>query len=572
MIPPTDEDGNNYLFMYWTTDSGVKSVYTSEDYVSSLPKAIQGGQVTFKSDDITLTAVWGEDKDGDGKADVLANQELFLTYDANGGTNAPAGGSYLSDTTAIVTSEEPTAPANSGYIFMGWVQSKTAPASVYSLANKADCEALTILHGGDSITFAAENITLYAVWGADSNNNGVADVTEASYKVTLVNGDEIATQLVLAGDSMTLPTPEKSGYTFDGWSDGTGTYTGTYTPTGDITLYAQWTKNTTPTPQPTKYDLVYSYNDGTGKTVTEKHEQGESVTLPSDLTREGYTFTGWNTAEDGTGETAESPYTMPNRNVTLYAQWKENDTEEPGEGDGNGDGGTTPYVPVAPVDPSTTGVAEILNTQEHTKYLEGIPGDLFGPELNMTRAEAAVMFYRLLLEKNVTIKSNYFTDVPDGKWYTTAVNTLAALGIVEGYGDGRYGPDDELTRAEFVTMAMRFSKLDTTGTNIFKDVSAKAWYYDYVVGSIKYGWITGSDGLFRPDDSITRAEVTTVVNRMLGRAADEEYVDSHTSELVKFGDLTDKSYWAYYQIIEATNDHSYVAEDSGTEQWESISK
>jgi hypothetical protein len=185
----------------------------------------------------------------------------------------------------------------------------------------------------------------------------------------------------------------------------------------------------------------------------------------------------------------------------------------------------------------------------------------------MTRAEVAVMFYRLLLDKSVTPKSGYFTDVPDGKWYSTAVNTLAELGIVKGYDDGSFGPDVAITRAEFVAIAMRFAELDTSGTNIFSDVSAEAWYYDYVVGSVKYGWITGTNGKFRPDDTITRAEVATVVNRMLGRAADEEYVNSHGEELTQFEDLNDPNYWAYYQIVEATNGHSFYTDDNGNERW-----
>ena len=105
---------------------------------------------------------------------------------------------------------------------------------------------------------------------------------------------------------------------------------------------------------------------------------------------------------------------------------------------------------------------------------------------------------------------------------------------------------------------MRFADLDTSGENIFTDVSADDWFYEQVVGSIKYGWITGyEDGTFRPNNTITRAEVTTIVNRMLGRAADKDYVDDHMDELRQFPDVS-KTNWAYYNIVEATNAHDYT--------------
>ena len=113
---------------------------------------------------------------------------------------------------------------------------------------------------------------------------------------------------------------------------------------------------------------------------------------------------------------------------------------------------------------------------------------------------------------------------------------------------------------------MRFGKLDTSGSNIFTDVKADDWFYDQVVGAIKYGWIGGyADGTFRPNNTITRAEVTTIVNRMLGRAADTDFVAAHADELRKFADVP-ASYWAYEQIMEATNTHEYRS-SSGGEKW-----
>ena len=216
-------------------------------------------------------------------------------------------------------------------------------------------------------------------------------------------------------------------------------------------------------------------------------------------------------------------------------------------------------------DPDDTGVSGWLNTKDHIQYLSGYGGGKFGPSDNMTRAQAAQMFYNLLLDKNVPITVS-FTDVAADAWYAKAVNTLASLGIVNGVGSSQFAPERAITRAEFTVIAMRFAHLDTTGENIFSDVTADAWYYDYVVGSIQYGWINGyEDGTFRPNNTITRSEVTAIVNRMLGRSADKVFVDRHADELTQFSDVPG-SYWAYYEIMEAANAHDYT-KDNGVEDW-----
>lgn len=224
------------------------------------------------------------------------------------------------------------------------------------------------------------------------------------------------------------------------------------------------------------------------------------------------------------------------------------------------------FQPVSDVaDPDDTGVSDWLNTDDHLAYLDGYPDNTFQPEEDMTRAEAAQMFYNLLRDQDVDTTVS-FTDVAADAWYAEAVNTLATLEIVDGVGDNRFAPERTITRAEFTTMAMRFCQEIPTGENIFSDVDQDDWFYDYVVGSIQYGWINGyPDGTFRPNDTITRAEVTTIANRMLGRAADEAYVDGHQDQLRAFPDVT-KGYWAYYDITEATNAHEYTKDSQG-EDW-----
>lgn len=216
-------------------------------------------------------------------------------------------------------------------------------------------------------------------------------------------------------------------------------------------------------------------------------------------------------------------------------------------------------------DPDDTGVSDWLNTDDHAAYLSGYPNDLFGANNNMTRGEVAQMFYNLLLDKDVTITVT-FEDVAADAWYADAVNTLASLGMIKGVGDNRFEPERSITRAEFTTIAMHFTNGVLEGENIFPDVNPDDWFYDYVVGSIQYGWISGyPDGTFGPNNTITRAEVTTIVNRMLGRSVDKDYVDSHTADLRQFTDLAD-TYWAYYDIMEATNGHEYTKID-GVEDW-----
>ena len=185
----------------------------------------------------------------------------------------------------------------------------------------------------------------------------------------------------------------------------------------------------------------------------------------------------------------------------------------------------------------------------------------------MTRAEVAAMFSNLLLDKNVPITTS-FSDVAEDAWYADAVNMLASLDMIAGYEDGTFRPDAPITRAEFTAIAMRFADAAPEGENIFSDVHAGDWFYDVVVGSIQYGWIGGyEDGTFRPQNTITRAEVTAITNRMLGRVADEAFIDA-ADALRSFSDLSD-AHWAYYSIMEATNAHDYTTSD-GVEEWEAL--
>ena len=224
-----------------------------------------------------------------------------------------------------------------------------------------------------------------------------------------------------------------------------------------------------------------------------------------------------------------------------------------------------------PFDPAGTGVASVLETRDHIRYLNGYPNGSVRPENNMTRAEASQMFYNLLLDKDVAIMVS-FSDVKTGAWYANAVNTLASMGIITGYSDGSYNPDKRITREQFVTMAARFAKnLPTRFTSSFTDVSSQRWSYSSILATVEMGWINGyNDSTFKPGSYITRAEIAAIVNNMLYRSADRNWVDSHATGLRQFNDLTDNSKWYYYTMREATDPHDYSRSSDENETWSNL--
>ena len=218
-------------------------------------------------------------------------------------------------------------------------------------------------------------------------------------------------------------------------------------------------------------------------------------------------------------------------------------------------------------DPDKTGVGDWLQASDHIAYMKGYSNAQFGPNDNMTRAQVAQMFYNLLKDKNVKATVG-FDDVTADKWYADAVNTLASLNVIKGVSANKFAPNRTITRAEFAVIAMRFAEVSADATNPFSDVKKSDWYYDAVTNAAGYGWITGyADGGFHPTATITRAEVATIVNRMLARNADHSYVDEHVAE--KFSDVS-RAHWAYYAITEATTAHDHTISNDGAESWKGL--
>lgn len=208
-----------------------------------------------------------------------------------------------------------------------------------------------------------------------------------------------------------------------------------------------------------------------------------------------------------------------------------------------------------------------LNRTDHLAFLSGYANGTFEPDRNMTRAEVTTMFARLLAEKMAADQtySNTFSDVAKSHWAANYIGYMQQFGIITGYADGSFRPDASVTRAEFAAIASRFETL-TEGTKSFSDVPSSHWAAKYINFAATRGWVNGyADGTFRPNNSITRAEVAAVTCRLLERNADQSYIRSHLSELRAFTDVSE-SHWAYWYTMEAANGHDYTKSGS-SETW-----
>ena len=208
-----------------------------------------------------------------------------------------------------------------------------------------------------------------------------------------------------------------------------------------------------------------------------------------------------------------------------------------------------------------------LNRTDHLAFLSGYANGTFEPDRNMTRAEVTTMFARLLTEKMTADQtySNTFSDVAKSHWAANYIGYMQQFGIITGYADGSFRPDASVTRAEFAAIASRFEAL-TEGTKSFSDVPSSHWAAKYINFAATRGWVNGyADGTFRPNNSITRAEVAAVTCRLLERNADQSYIRSHLSELRAFTDVSE-SHWAYWYTMEAANGHDYTKSGS-SETW-----
>ena len=216
----------------------------------------------------------------------------------------------------------------------------------------------------------------------------------------------------------------------------------------------------------------------------------------------------------------------------------------------------------------------ILPGKEHKAYIFGYDDGTFRADADMSRAEAAAIFARLIAEaKSEAVNGKAtFSDVSSKDWYYGYVGYLEKYDIIKGYSDGTFRPDAPVTRAEFVTMAVRYYALfnevkKSDYTVNYTDLTKSYWAYSDIAYAKHIGWLNGyADGTFKGDNNITRAEVVTVTNHATERTPDEDYINKNVSTLNKFTDLKNNSHWAYYDIMEAANTHLGVA-NKDAENW-----
>ena len=290
-----------------------------------------------------------------------------------------------------------------------------------------------------------------------------------------------------------------------------------------------------------------------------KVKKGGSYTVaPVQTTSQSrYTFSGWRI--NGVGDVVTEIKDIQ-QDVKLIGVWTRRSSS-------GGGGSRKPTVDIP--DDVPTG----LNGDDHFAYIVGYPNGNVEPNGNITRAEVATIFFRLLTEEVRTAnstQSNSLSDVTRGQWFNHAVSTLSSMGIVKGHNDGTFAPNAPITRAEFAAIAARFDDKNTDTSSKFTDI-AFHWAKNEIGIAANKGWINGyPDSTFRPNQYITRAEAMTLVNRVLNRLPENssDLLDS----MIKWPDNSDASAWYYLAVQEATNSHAYSdkSKDDKYEKWTTI--
>jgi len=303
------------------------------------------------------------------------------------------------------------------------------------------------------------------------------------------------------------------------------------------------------------YSLTIQYVDKKGKELDESHmdllAKGEAYKVDSPKIK-GYKL---KNKDDAVIEG-----TMPGRNLTIEVVYIKKST-----------GGSSGTID-SPNKPTTKAPALTLNTDDHFAFINGYPDGSVQPEGNVTRAETAAILYRIMgdeCQSYYKTNSSSYSDVARGDWYNTYVATLENAGvIVDTRTNGKFRPNDAITRAELASMIAQFAGLESASAAKFNDVGSRYWAAEEIAIAAKMGWINGyPDGSFRPDRNVTRAELMAMVNRALGRTPKSE--DDLLSGMKTWRDNANVNAWYYLDVQEATNDHTYTK--SGThETWKKL--
>ena len=460
---------------------------------------------------------------------------------------------------------------------------------IYAIRSTATFEPGSALRGNSSAYGGAIYVDTSTINIAENSavyNNTAATAGDDLFffnnsTFTLPDAKDMSGDRILSSDKT-----EITGWYHDGWykwnaaandgqggSEPIGRWT-TKTADGYIDEYIPVEKDTPyitlKAAHPLMYTLTYDVTGDLpeGYTAPEKQTlvNGSSYTVadvPASVSgsKDGvngtFSFNGWK-KDDGTVLTGEQQLTA---DLTLHGVWTFTKKSSSG-------GHRPSNPPVTIPDDVPTG----LNGKDHYAYVVGYPDGMVYPQKNITRAEVATIFFRLLTdetrEANMT-KSNGYNDMKDGAWYTCAVSTLSKMGIIKGYEDGSFKPDASISRAEFAAIAARFDPNGDTTPATFSDVSSH-WAKDEISVAANHGWIKGyEDGSFKPDQKITRAETMTLVNRVLKRLPETK--DDLHKDMKTWPDNQNESAWFYLAVQEATNSHYQKLKKDGThETWESM--
>ena len=336
-------------------------------------------------------------------------------------------------------------------------------------------------------------------------------------------GTEYAAETYKEGTEVAIDkAPTREGYIFKGWysDEALNQAVSKVTMDSDKTVYAKWEKEIK------NFTLTYVSNGGT-EFDPETYKEGTEVPLSKIPTRAGFSFLGW--YADAALTQLVTKVTMDS-DKTVYAGWKEDETP-------------------------------VLEKGDHSAYIIGYKDGYVRPNRNISRAEVATIFFRLLTDEareKYWSSTNNYSDVKDTDWCNNAISTLSNMGILKGDKDGRFRPNDPVTRAEFAAIAARFSDGAADDYADFSDVPNDYWASKEIAKAAKLGWIKGyTDGTFRPKNNITRAETMTLVNRVLERGVDE---DGLAEDAIQWADNKPGD-WYYYDVQEATNSHEYARTD-----------
>ena len=450
----------------------------------------------------------------------------IVTFDASGG--AWSSGETMRYAKIQTDTEKVAAastPVRNGYTFLGWYTAAdggvranfedtvNGPKTLYAHWAKNAAVTFRIVNGTWS-GGAAEDKTVTVVLypQADGTASGTLDASYVPQIMLPAPGYEN-----IAGGWEQTPNTDPNGIT------------------GDVTYVYRFgsTGGGSSSGHSTRYTLHYESNGGTAY-KDERCSSGTKVTLDKTPTRESYTFTGWYADKALTQKITS--VTM-NSDKTVYAGWE------------------------------ATGVPDKLNGDDHFAYVVGYSDSTVRPSANISRAEVATIFFRLLKsdirDGNLTA-DNEFSDVSDGQWHNKAISTMAKLGIVKGRRADRFDPDASITRAEFAAICARFNTKPVENSGSFSDISGH-WAENEIERAAAFGWISGyPDGTFRPDARITRAEAMTMINRVLCRMpqSESDLLDS----MVTWPD-NKPSDWHYLAVQEATNSHDFDRQGEVGESW-----